>query len=167
MSVHAALEKSATSVTAKMTRLSAGDPEDQLRAPFEEFMKDVAAVLGWKLVCTGNTRLPDRLGIPDYALHLNRLLIGYAELKAPGTGAAAARFKGRNRDQFRRFRLFQTSCTQTATNGRFIATANSSIWRLCVFLEMLHLMARTPSLMGMPTRSKCCCVSFFYGSQSY
>jgi hypothetical protein len=103
MPIDAALKKFTTSVTAKMTQLTAGDPEDQLRAPFEEFMKDVAGVLGWKLICTGNTRLPGRLGIPDYAIHINRLLVGYAELKAPGVGATATRFKGHNRDQFTRF----------------------------------------------------------------
>lgn len=103
MPIFDALKKFAASVRAKTNSTTAGDPEDQLRAPFEEFLRDVAALLGWKLVCTGNTRLPGRLGIPDYAAHLNHSLVGYAELKAPGTGAIGARFKGHNRDQFKRF----------------------------------------------------------------
>lgn len=66
-------------------------------------MADVAAALRWNIVCTGETPLPSRLGHPDYAVHLNDLLAGYVELKAPGVGATAKRFKGHNRDQFKRF----------------------------------------------------------------
>jgi len=98
-----ALQRFCAAVTAKMAQVTAGEPEDQLRGPFESFMEDVAAVLGWKVVCTGETPLPDRLGRPDYAVHLNGLLAGYVELEAPGVGARARRFKGRNRDQFTRF----------------------------------------------------------------
>ncbi len=101
--IHNALESFAASVTAKMTQLTAGEPEDQVRAPLETFFAAVAEALGWKIVCTGETPLPGRLGRPDYAVHLNQLLAGYVELKAPGLGANAKRFKGRNRDQFKRF----------------------------------------------------------------
>jgi hypothetical protein len=98
-----ALRTFAAAVTAKMTQITAGEPEDQLRGPFENLMASVAAVLGWNVVCTGQTHLCDSLGCPDYAIHLNKLLAGYVELKAPGTGATASRFKGHNRDQFKRF----------------------------------------------------------------
>lgn len=69
-------------------------------------MQDVAAALRWKVVCTGETRLPDRLGKPDYAVHLNGMLTGsgYAELKAPGIGANPDRFSGHNREQWNRFK---------------------------------------------------------------
>jgi hypothetical protein len=86
-----------------MTQLTAGEPEDQVRGPFENLMMGVAVAFGRKVVCTGETPLPDRLGRPDYAVHLNGLLAGYVELKAPGVGATATRFKGHNRDQFKRF----------------------------------------------------------------
>lgn len=101
--VFQALQDFAAAVAEKMTPLSAGEPEDQLRGPFENFMAEVATVLGWKIVCTGETPLPDRLGRPDFAVHLNQLLTGYVELKAPGVGAVAGRFKGHNREQFKRF----------------------------------------------------------------
>ena len=101
--IHEALQTFAAAVTAKMTQLTAGEPEDQVRGPFENFMAGVAAALGWNVVCTGETPLPDRLGRPDYAVHLNQLLAGYVELKAPGVGATATRFKGHNRNQFKRF----------------------------------------------------------------
>ncbi len=102
-SIHNALQDFAAGITAKMTQLTAGEPEDQVRGPFENFMAEVATVLGWSVVCTGETPLPGRLGRPDYAVHLNQLLGGYVELKAPGVGATATRFKGHNRDQFKRF----------------------------------------------------------------
>ncbi len=101
-SIHAALQKFAASVTDKMMQVTHGAPEDQLRSPFETFMADVAQVLGWNIVCTGEISL-GRIGRPDYAVHLNQLLAGYVELKAPGVGATATRFKGHNRDQFERF----------------------------------------------------------------
>ena len=102
-SIHAALQAFAAAVTEKTTQLTAGEPEDQLRAPFETFMQSAAEALDWNVVCTGETPLPDRLGRPDYAVHRNGLLVGYVEIKAPGVGANAARFTDRNRQQFKRF----------------------------------------------------------------
>ena len=102
-SIHAALQAFAAAVTEKTTQLTAGEPEDQLRAPFETFMQNAAEALDWNVVCTGETPLPDRLGRPDYAVHRNGLLVGCVEIKAPGVGANGARFTGRNRQQFKRF----------------------------------------------------------------
>lgn len=101
--IHSALQDFAAAVTAKMTQVALGEPEDQLRGPFETFMDAVGRACGWNVVCTGETPLPDRLGRPDYAVHLNQLLVGYVELKAPGVGATATRFTGHNRNQFKRF----------------------------------------------------------------
>jgi hypothetical protein len=102
-SIHEPLQTFAADVKAKMTQLTAGEPEDQLRGPFENFKTAVAEAMGWDIVCTGETPLPDRRGRPDYAVHLRNLLVGYVEIKAPGTGAIASRFRGRNREQFKRF----------------------------------------------------------------
>ena len=102
-SIQKALQAFAAAVTAKMSQLTPGEPEEQVRAPFENLMAGVADAFGWKIVCTGETPLPDRLGRPDFAIHRNQALAGYVELKAPGFGANAKRFKGRNREQFKRF----------------------------------------------------------------
>jgi len=99
----AALRAFAGAVTAKMTQLTAGEPEDQLRGPFERFMQEAGQALSRKVVCTGETRLAGRLGKPDYAAHAARLLTGYVELKAPGVGANPKRFAGHNREQWKRF----------------------------------------------------------------
>ena len=101
--VYEALREFATSVSGKMGQLTLGEPEDQLRGPFENLMASVATEWEWSIVCTGETPLPDRLGRPDFAVHVNGLLIGYVELKAPGTGAAESRFRGHDRKQFKRF----------------------------------------------------------------
>ena len=102
-SIHRSLRAFAEAVTAKTARVPAGAPEDRLRAPFEILMTEAAAAFGWEVVCAGETPLPDRLGRPDFAVHRNGLLAGYVELKAPGKGVDAGRFKGRDRAQFKRF----------------------------------------------------------------
>lgn len=68
IAIHSALQDFAASVTAKMTQVALGAPEDQLRGPFETFMDEVGHAFGWNVVCTGETPLPDRLGHPDYAV---------------------------------------------------------------------------------------------------
>lgn len=98
-----ALRKFAGAVTAKMTSFAVGEPEDQLRAPFETFMHDLGQTIARNIVCTGETKLPGRLGKPDYAVHAAGALIGYVELKAPGVGANPKRFTGHNADQWKRF----------------------------------------------------------------
>lgn len=102
--IQKALRDFAEAVRSKMTQLTPGEPEDQLRGPFENFMAAAAEVLKWKVVCTGETPLADHLGRPDYAVHLGGLLAGYAELKAPGIGADTSRFVGHNRNQWNRFK---------------------------------------------------------------
>ncbi len=101
--VGAALRGFADAVAEKAARLPSGEAEEQLRAPFETLMAEAGAALGHDILCVGETALPDRLGKPDFAVHRGGALVGYAELKAPGAGADARRFKGRNRRQFKRF----------------------------------------------------------------
>ena len=101
--IHHRLQAFAEAVKAKTAVLVLGQPEEQLRAPFESFVVGAATDWNWEVVCVGEASLPDRLGRPDYAVERNRLLAGYVELKAPGAGANAGRFRGRDRDQFKRF----------------------------------------------------------------
>jgi hypothetical protein len=101
--VYEALQAFAASVTAKMSQPTHGEPEEQLRGPFENFVADVSSVLNIKIVCTGETLLKERIGRPDFAVHNSGLLSGFVELKPPGTGADATRFKGHNREQWNRF----------------------------------------------------------------
>lgn len=93
MSVLSALRRFADAVAAKAALPASGAPEDRLRAPFEALMAEAGAALGHDVACAGEARLPDRLGRPDFAIHRNGLLAGYAELKAPGKGADSRRFR--------------------------------------------------------------------------
>jgi len=43
------------------------------------------------------------IGRPDIAVEVDRLLCGFVELKAPGTGANVTRFRGHNRQQWKKF----------------------------------------------------------------
>lgn len=101
-SVRAGLVRFAETVTSKSTAPVQGAPEDQLRAPLEEFFRHLGAAWGWTVTCIGEVS-EGRLGRPDYALSRNGLLTGHVELKKPGTGAVAARFTGRDKEQFKRF----------------------------------------------------------------
>lgn len=98
-----ALQGFASAVTEKMMQITPGEPEEQLRKPFDDFMSSAGSILGWNVAPIGEVQLPNRLGKPDFGIHRNNLLAGYAELKAPGTGANTNQFKGHNREQFKRF----------------------------------------------------------------
>ena len=45
-----ALQGFASAVTEKMTQIISGEPEDQLRTPFDDFMSSAGSILGWELV---------------------------------------------------------------------------------------------------------------------
>jgi hypothetical protein len=63
-----------------------GGPEDQLRAPLEQLLDEVAEVLGVELVLVGEASLA-ALGVrPDYAVNVSGSRVGYLEVKAPGRG---------------------------------------------------------------------------------
>jgi len=98
------LQDFARAVAAKSKQVTAGEPEDQLRTPFETFLQEAGRLFGFQIVSTGETKLSDPLGKPDFAVHKGGLLAGYVELKAPGNGANPNRFKGHDRDQWKKFR---------------------------------------------------------------
>ena len=102
--IFAGLQKFADSVTKKMNPPFQGEPEDQLRAPFEVFMQDVGEAMGKPIVCQGETLIPGRIGKPDFGIIISDLLSGYVELKAPGKGARPERYRGHDRDQWKRFK---------------------------------------------------------------
>lgn len=81
----------------KLTNLGAsGEPEDQLRAPFERLLTDLAELCSMpkaSVVAVGESALKELKTRPDYAVTVNGLLVGFVELKAPGKGADARRFK--------------------------------------------------------------------------
>ncbi len=102
--IYDALRDFAEAVTAKSSGSGAtGQPEEQLRGPFDTLLQAVGHAVGCNVECVGETQLPNRLGRPDYAVRADGVIVGYAELKAPGKGAAKARFSGHDLYQFVRF----------------------------------------------------------------
>ena len=73
-----------------------GQPEDQLRAPFEQLLGNLATLCDFhagSVVAVGETVQHDLKTRPDYSITVNKALVGFVELKAPGKGANPPRFK--------------------------------------------------------------------------
>jgi hypothetical protein len=73
-----------------------GEPEDQLRAPFETLLGDLAELVNVprsKVTAVGESSLSDLKTRPDYAVTVHNALVGFVEIKAPGKGADPRRFK--------------------------------------------------------------------------
>ena len=85
-----------------------GAPEDQLRAPLEGLICDIAELLGLprkQIVAVGETSLADLKTRPDYAITLNTTLVGFIEVKAPGKGADPRRFTDKHdREQWEKLK---------------------------------------------------------------
>ncbi|HEX8225765.1 MAG TPA: type ISP restriction/modification enzyme [Allosphingosinicella sp.] len=72
-----------------------GQPEDQLRAPMETLIKNLAEASGQAAGLTqlvGETKHAETGSRPDYSVTVNGALTGFIELKAPGKGANPKKF---------------------------------------------------------------------------
>jgi hypothetical protein len=96
-SIEAAISNFGKAANSKLSNPAAsGQPEDQLRAPFEQLLKDAAALCNFRggaVVAVGETSQHDLKTRPDYSITVNKALVGFVELKAPGKGANPLRFK--------------------------------------------------------------------------
>jgi hypothetical protein len=96
-SLRDAISRFGAAVKAKLAGQGAsGEPEDQLRAPFEALLNDIVAILGFgasKIVAVGESSVADLKTRPDYAVTRMKALVGFIELKAPGKGADPRQFK--------------------------------------------------------------------------
>ncbi|HZF98158.1 MAG TPA: N-6 DNA methylase [Pseudoxanthomonas sp.] len=102
-----------------------GAPEDQLRAPFEQLLADLAAINNFqsgKVVAVGETSLSDLKIRPDYSVTVHSALMGFVELKAPGKGADPRKFKDKHdKEQWERLKRLPNLIY---TDGN-----NFSLWR--------------------------------------
>ncbi|WP_353198205.1 type ISP restriction/modification enzyme [Sandarakinorhabdus sp.] len=76
-----------------------GQPEDQLRNPIEQLFAAFSAQCGHgkdALVLVGEKSLAALRTRPDFAVNLNKALIGFIEVKAPGKGADPRKFKDKH-----------------------------------------------------------------------
>jgi hypothetical protein len=86
--------------TAKLSNPSAsGQPEDQLRGPLETLLHALAAEAGLpagEIALVGESSLAAMNTRPDYAVTVQKALVGFIEVKAPGKGADPRRFKDKH-----------------------------------------------------------------------
>ena len=96
MSLKEAVSSFGIEARAKLSNPAAiGAPEDQLRAPLEKLLADLAELVGFvhgAVVLVGETSLSDLKTRPDYAVTRDNALVGFIEVKAPGKGADPRRF---------------------------------------------------------------------------
>ena len=81
-------------------------PEDQLKAPVGNLLRDIGQLTGTEVVrWRTEVRADDLHGRPDLGISVDQLLLGHIELKAPGAGARPERFSARSRngEQWKRF----------------------------------------------------------------
>jgi len=92
-----AISKFGASTKSKLANPSvAGAPEDQLRAPLEHLLSDLADIVGLPksaLAAVGESSLVELKTRPDYAVTIQNALVGFIEVKAPGKGADPRKFK--------------------------------------------------------------------------
>ena len=84
----------------------AAQPEDQLKAPVGELLQAMGRIMGRSVNYRTEVRPDDLEGRPDIGVTADGLLIGLVELKAPGVGAQPETFRGRNAEQWERFKQF-------------------------------------------------------------
>ena len=80
-----------------------GEPEDQLRAPLEGLIDDLAELCGFPqdaVEAVGESAIATLKTRPDYAITLRNALVGFIEIKAPGKGADPRKFRGHDKEQW-------------------------------------------------------------------
>ncbi|MFZ1105440.1 MAG: N-6 DNA methylase, partial [Hyphomicrobiaceae bacterium] len=90
------VSKFGTSAKGKLANAAAtGAPEDQLRAPLETLVLQLAELAGHRtstVKLVGETTLAHLSSRPDYAVSVRNALAGFIEVKAPGKGFDPRRF---------------------------------------------------------------------------
>ena len=77
--------------------------EDQLKPHVKALVEGLGTALGLGAVRSKFESAVEGIGRPDLAVYVDGLTVGNVELKKPGTGANAPRFKGRNKAQWAKF----------------------------------------------------------------
>ena len=87
------LEEFADRLRSKFALPGTAAPEDQLKSPVEDLLKGAGAAFGLSVESRTESHLSEHKVRPDIAIHVDKLICGYVELKAPGLGADASRLK--------------------------------------------------------------------------
>uniref|UniRef100_A0A7C2NWQ6 Uncharacterized protein n=1 Tax=Schlesneria paludicola TaxID=360056 RepID=A0A7C2NWQ6_9PLAN len=85
LTLQAAISQYGSEAKAKLHNPAvSGEPEDQLRAPFESLLDRLAALCRFPantVAAVGESSLADLNTRPDYAVTLRHLLVGFVELR--------------------------------------------------------------------------------------
>ena len=126
MTLREAISKYGLEAKSKLSNPGAsGGPEDQLRAPLEGLVANLAVLTGLPpgaVVTVGEASLTDLKTRPDYAVTRGNALIGFIEVKAPGKGADPRRFRDPHDKQ-------QWAKLQTLPNLIYTDGNGFSLWR--------------------------------------
>src|SRR5580658_3276327 len=97
LTLNSAISAFGASAKEKLSNPAAtGQPEDQLRAPFERLLVDLAELARLPrsaVAAVGESSVGELKTRPDYAIAVHNALVGFVELKAPGKGADPRKFK--------------------------------------------------------------------------
>jgi hypothetical protein len=100
----AAMRTFANSLRENFAAQVVAQPEDQLKSPLKALLETADRALGTPpVVVRTETPLPG-IGRPDAGVVVAQLLCGHVELKPPGTGARTERYRGHDREQWRKFK---------------------------------------------------------------
>lgn len=81
-----------------------GEPEDQIRGPFETLLTSVGQSMGRVVIPVGEASLSDLKIRPDYAVLVGGAVCGHVEIKAPGKGANPSSYRGHDKRQWERLK---------------------------------------------------------------
>ncbi len=109
LTLHSAIATFGKNAKAKLANRGArGEPEDQLRAPLEYLVADLAELCALPrsvVVAVGESSLAAFKTRPDYAVTVRNALVGFVEVKAPGKGADPRRFRdGHDKEQWQKLK---------------------------------------------------------------
>lgn len=96
-SIKKAVSQFGASAKAKLNE--GGQPEDQLRNPLEQLFASLSLEIGLPkgaLTLVGEKSLAELRTRPDFAVNVQKALIGFIEVKAPGKGADPRKFKDKH-----------------------------------------------------------------------
>ncbi len=104
MAFHTALRDFYDHLAETFARAHDAHPEDQLKTPLQNFLKNIGPILGLEVASYTEARAPEVHGRPDIGVTVANLLCGYIELKAPNVNVNPRTFRGANKKQWEKFR---------------------------------------------------------------
>ncbi len=98
-----AVREFADAIAANFATRIPAQPEDQLKEHVAALLRACGEAWGFEVRSRNEAQPGGGIGRPDIGMTAGGLLCGFVELKAPGRGARAERFRGRDREQWQRF----------------------------------------------------------------